>query len=283
MTLSDFQEAGSFLLSPSADASAMKTILKTARLSTPMAIVLGMALGWLVLPAQAQLSYHTDDHGNLVYTNDDSPRPQKASAQKASASLDPHRNSSQASADNSAPRSNSVPAGTATAGSKPTPPAQPVNPDVLHQLVAETAHKHNVDPALVSAVISTESNWNTSAISRKGALGLMQLVPETAMHLGVYNPFDPTQNVEAGVTYLSTLLDRYNGDLPKALAAYNAGPSVVDRWGGVPNYRETREYVQKVTSSYFQPGSEHHSPWRAASRPIYRTTTDDGRVVFTNE
>jgi soluble lytic murein transglycosylase-like protein len=153
---------------------------------------------------------------------------------------------------------------------------------VLHQLVQETAHKHHVDPNLVSAVISTESNWNTSAISRKGALGLMQLVPETALHFGVYNPFDPTQNVEAGVTYLSSLLDRYNGDLPKALAAYNAGPRAVDRWGGVPDYRETREYVRKVTSSYFQPGSQHQ-PWRAASRPIYRATTDDGLVVFTNE
>ena len=111
----------------------------------------------------------------------------------------------------------------------------------------------------------------------------MQLVPETAQHFGVYNPFDPTQNVEAGVKYLSTLLERYNGDLPKALAAYNAGPRVVDRWGGVPDFRETREYVRKVTSSYFQPGPEHHSPWRAAPRPIYRSTTDDGRVVFRNE
>jgi len=237
---------------------AMKTMLMTA--------VLFAALGMWALPAQAQLPYYIDERGNVVYTytNDDLPHTRKAPAGKSAAGSDPNRKGGEAHAANSAP-------------------ARPLGEDVLHQLVQETAHKHNVDPALVSAVISTESNWNTSAISRKGALGLMQLIPQTAQRFGVYNPFDPTQNVEAGVTYLSSLLDRYNGDLPKALAAYNAGPRVVDRWGGVPNYRETREYVQKVTSSYFQPGSGQHSPWRAASRPIYRSTTDDGRVVFTNE
>ena len=233
----------------------MNTMLKTAALC--------VALGWLTLPARAQLSYYMDANGNLVYTNDDARHATKTPAAKLPVASDSNRNSSDLHAANSAP-------------------ARPLGADVLHQLVQETAHKHHVDPNLVSAVISTESNWNTSAISRKGALGLMQLVPETAQHFGVYNPFDATQNVEAGVTYLSALLDRYNGDLPKALAAYNAGPRAVDRWGGVPDFRETREYVQKVTSSYFQPGSQH-LPWRAASKPIYRTTTDDGRVVFTNE
>ena len=240
--------------------STMKTLLMTAALCT--------AFG-AALPARAQLSYYVDEQGNIIYTNDEAPRPPKVPAEKAagengSAPTGPNQGSSALHAASSMPA------------------AQP-GPDVLHQLVQETAHKHNVDPNLVSAVISTESNWNTSAISRKGAQGLMQLVPETAQHFGVYNPFDPEQNVDAGVRYLSMLLDRYNGDLPKALAAYNAGPSAVDRWGGVPNYRETREYVQKVTSSYFQPGSEHKSTWRAATKPIYRSTTDDGRVLFTNE
>jgi len=154
---------------------------------------------------------------------------------------------------------------------------------VLHQIVQEKAEKNDMDPALVNAVISTESNWNTSALSRKGAQGLMQLVPETAQKFGVQNAWDPEQNIDAGVRYLRTLLVRYNNDLPKALAAYNAGPSVVDRWGGVPNYPETRDYVRKVTHSYFQPGSEPQSPLRAPSRQIYRSTTDDGRVIFTNE
>jgi soluble lytic murein transglycosylase-like protein len=241
----------------------MKTLLMTAALTA--------ALGWAALPARAQLSYYVDDQGNVVvYTNDNAPQARKASAEKApsekgSVGSELNRNTPTLHAANSAPAAPSLGA------------------DVLHQLVQETAQKHNVDPNLVSAVISTESNWNTSAISRKGAQGLMQLVPETAQHFGVYNPFDPAQNVDAGVRYLSMLLDRYNGDLPKALAAYNAGPRVVDRWGGVPDFRETREYVRKVTSTYFQPGSEHKSPWRAAPKPIYRTTTDDGRVLFTNE
>lgn len=233
----------------------MKTLLMTA--------LLCMAVGWVALPAQAQLSSYVDDRGNLVYTNNESQHPRKAPAEKASVGADPKTSELRS-------------AGSATA-------ARPLSGDVLHQLVQETAQKHNVDPNLVSAVISTESNWNTSAISRKGAQGLMQLVPETAQQFGVFNAFDPAQNVEAGTRYLRSLLERYNGDLPKALAAYNAGPRAVDRWGGVPDFRETREYVRKVTSSYFQPGSEHQSPWRAASKPIYRTTTDDGRVVFTNE
>ena len=240
----------------------MKTLLITAALCT--------AIG-AALPARAQLSYYVDEQGNIVYTNDALPRKastEKAAGEKSSAGSNLNGNG----------------LGLRAANSVPAPSfGQALAPDVLHQLVQETAQKHNVDPKLVSAVISTESNWNTSAVSRKGAQGLMQLVPETAQHFGVYNPFDPAQNVDAGVRYLSMLLERYNGDLPKALAAYNAGPSAVDRWGGVPDYRETREYVRKVTSSYFQPGSEHKSPWRAAPKPIYRTTTDNGRVLFTNE
>ena len=149
-------------------------------------------------------------------------------------------------------------------------------------MVQDASEKHHVDPKLVRAVISAESNWNASAVSRKGALGLMQLVPGTAQRLGVGNAFDPAQNVDAGVRYLGMLLERYNGDLSKALAAYNAGPGIVDRFGGVPNFPETRNYVQKVTSTYFGPGAgTGFQP--QAPRPIYRTVEADGRVVFTNE
>jgi len=156
-------------------------------------------------------------------------------------------------------------------------PAEPATQDELDTMVQETAEKHNVDPKLVRAVISTESNWNPSAVSSKGAMGLMQLIPGTAQQLGVGNAFDPAQNVDAGVRYLGMLLERYNGDLSKALAAYNAGPGIVDRFGGVPNIPETRSYVRKVTSTYFGPGLQRRSP------PIYRTVQADGRVVFTNE
>jgi soluble lytic murein transglycosylase-like protein len=239
----------------------------------PITVALFLAAGWLALPAHGQLSSYVDERGNVVYTNADSPAARKAEAEKNAAAADAKAKAEQASAKQAAADSNALP------GALP----KSINPDVLHQIVQETAQKHDVDPALVSAVISTESNWNTSALSRKGAQGLMQLVPETAQKLGVYNAWDPQQNIDGGVRYLHMLLDRYNGDLPKALAAYNAGPSAVDRWGGVPNYPETQEYVRKVTHTYFQPGSANQSGSRAGSRPIYRFATDDGRVIFTNE
>jgi soluble lytic murein transglycosylase-like protein len=161
-------------------------------------------------------------------------------------------------------------------------PATP--PDRLDRIVREAAERHQVDPALVKAVISTESGWNPQARSRKGAVGLMQLIPETAQRFGVGNPYDPAQNVEAGTTYLKTLLDRYDGDLNKSLAAYNAGEHAVDRSGGVPAFRETRQYVQKVTNAYFQPGSGRSStPWSPPKPHVRQATDSSGRVVFTNE
>ena len=238
-----------------------------------MTVALCVAAGCLVPSAHGQLSSYVDEHGTLVYTNADSPARRKAEAEKKSVASDAKAKAEQAP-DKQAP---------ADSGALPGALPKSINPDMLHQMVQETAQKHDVDPALVSAVISTESNWNTSALSRKGAQGLMQLVPETAQKLGVFNAWDPQQNIDGGVRYLHMLLDRYNGDLPKALAAYNAGPSAVDRWGGVPNYPETQEYVRKVTHTYFQPGSAQQSGSRAGSRPIYRFATDDGRVIFTNE
>jgi soluble lytic murein transglycosylase-like protein len=153
----------------------------------------------------------------------------------------------------------------------------------IEDMIREVSARYLVDPALVRSVIETESNWNSEAVSRKGALGLMQLVPGTAQQLGVNNAFDPKQNLDGGVRYLHSLLERYNGDLDKALAAYNAGPGAVDRAGGVPRFRETREYVQKVTDSYFRPGSDRLPYAYNVLRPIYRVVDQNGRLVFTNE
>jgi hypothetical protein len=119
----------------------------------------------------------------------------------------------------------------------------------LHALADRHAETHAINPALVRAVIQAESAWNTRAVSPKGALGLMQLMPETATELGVVDPFDPAQNIQAGVRYLKRLLDRYDGNPELALAAYNAGPGAVDRYGGkIPPYRETQAYVRKIVS-----------------------------------
>ena len=161
--------------------------------------------------------------------------------------------------------------------------AQLANRGKIEEMIREVSARYRVDPALVRAVIQTESNFNSTAVSRKGALGLMQLVPTTAQQMGVTNAFDPKQNLDGGVHYLRTLLERYNGDLDRALAAYNAGPGAVDRAGGIPWFRETRDYVQKVTDSYYRPGSDRLPRAFDQQRPIYRAVDSDGRVVFSNE
>jgi hypothetical protein len=116
--------------------------------------------------------------------------------------------------------------------------------------ISESARAHGVAPELVASVIAVESNFNPNAVSWRSARGLMQLMPETAARFGVTRVFDPQQNIEAGTRYLKELLQRYNGDLALTLAAYNAGPDRVGQYRSVPPYRETREYVRRVTEKF---------------------------------
>jgi len=117
-------------------------------------------------------------------------------------------------------------------------------------LIADSSRAHGVAQELVASVIAVESNFNPNAVSWKSARGLMQLMPNTAVRLGVKNIFDPQQNIDAGTRYLKELLLRYNYDLPLTLAAYNAGPNRVEQYRSVPPYRETRDYVRRVTEKY---------------------------------
>lgn len=164
-------------------------------------------------------------------------------------------------------------------------------------IVSEKANRYDVDPSLIHAVIKTESNGNPYAVSRKGAKGLMQLMPSTASDMRVGNIFDPEENIDGGTRYLRYLLDRFNGDLILALAAYNAGPKAVERTGSVPHIPETRQYVKKVLSIYNGRTSYPVSsgvklatlPALAApvkaivrSEPIYKVVTENGATLFTN-
>jgi len=130
------------------------------------------------------------------------------------------------------------------------PASAAFGPAELVELATAAAHRHGLDPALVSAVVAVESGFQPQAVSPKGARGLMQLMPRTAREMGIADPFDPAANLDGGSRYLSSLVARYDGDLTRALAAYNAGMGAVARHGGVPPYAETRKYVRKVLGRY---------------------------------
>jgi len=132
--------------------------------------------------------------------------------------------------------------------------------------IEQAAARHNVDPNLVRAVVKVESNFNPNAVSRKGAMGLMQLMPSTARQLNVKNPFDPEQNVDAGVRHLKQLLESYGGDIKLTLAAYNAGAGAVARSSGMPRYAETQNYVRRITNLYYGGGAVSHA--EASQDPV---------------
>jgi len=196
---------------------------------------------WTVTPAQAQIYSWRDANGVLTLSD----RPQNASAQAITVSV-------------------GTPAVVSRGG----------NP-VYERLIRQHASNQGVRPDLVRAVIQVESAFNPKAVSPKGAMGLMQLMPATARELGVVDPFNPAENIRAGVTYLRRLLDRYDDNEQLALAAYNAGPTAVDKYGSkVPPYKETRDYVQRITGIQ---GTLRNGP----EQRIYKVTEIiDGREVI---
>jgi len=162
------------------------------------------------------------------------------------------------------------------------------HPVDLNEVVASASGTYRLDPDLVNSVIRAESGFNVRAVSPKGAQGLMQLMPQTASQLGVQNAFDPQANVEGGTRYLRELLERYDFDLIKALAAYNAGPQRVEQYGGVPPYYETKAYVahivrdfnkKKLAQKNAQAATAHATPKTTAkgkTKPAVSPSTSQG-------
>jgi soluble lytic murein transglycosylase-like protein len=168
-------------------------------------------------------------------------------------------------------------------------PAPPPGAGRYARAIAEAAARYGVAPLLIASIIRVESNFDHRAVSPKGAMGLMQLMPETARMLGVRDAFDPVQNIDAGARHLRGLLERLGGDLPLVLAAYNAGEGAVQAHGGVPPYPESRQYVTRILQllEAAGPGDEKDDEKEedirvAQSERLYTLPTADGTVVWTN-
>jgi len=158
--------------------------------------------------------------------------------------------------------------------------ALPPDRSELRQLVNRVSLEHGVDPKLVDALVRVESSYDPGAISRRGAMGLMQLMPDTANRLDVEDPFNPEENVRAGVKEFSRLVDRYAGNLQLALAAYNAGEGAVARYRGIPPYNETRNYVSRILTLYTGKPFRLAGTYRA--RPVRMVRDREGNAVITN-
>ena len=151
------------------------------------------------------------------------------------------------------------------------------NSGAISETIRQAAHHYGVDSRLIEAMVQVESRFEPFAVSRVGAMGLMQLMPETARQLGVANPFDIEENIYAGVRYFKSLYNRFNGNLRLSLAAYNAGPAAVEMYGGVPPYPETMSYVEKIIRLFREAGGQ-----TVSGTPL-RVERSSGGLVITNE
>jgi len=246
--------------------------------------------------SDSMITSTTDGDGRTVYVNESGPKASRSSSQTTERrsplvfwSVTDHRWKPVPSANVRAARSaaeevNQYLGAHAKSGS--SLPVQRVEPSraftqpEIDAAIDEAAARHNVDPNLVRAVIKVESNFNPNAVSRKGAMGLMQLMPQTARSLNVANPFDPEQNVDAGVRQLKHLMQNYGGDVKLTLAAYNAGPGAVARSAGVPHFAETRNYVRRITQLYYGKSDLGPSLFVESAHDPIRVQRDSKGVLY---
>ncbi len=293
-------------------------LTRTTALATSLAFLPALLLMFIAPPRawaaegedSPQLITPTDEHGRKVYVNEPAPARTRHTESQQSEALQPRRPSlvywsSKENRWKPVPSANTASMQAARSAAAEVSQyaqyyghdsSQSANAKILaantrgHQASQEeidssivmAAARHNVDPNLVRAVVKVESNFNSNAVSRKGAMGLMQLMPSTARQLNVKNPFDPDQNVDAGVRHLKQLLENYGGDVNLTLAAYNAGSGAVARSAGVPHYAETQNYVRRITNLYYggfdlSPSGPSHAPVRVqrdARGVLYISNTD---------
>jgi hypothetical protein len=234
-------------------------------------IVAAMTLLLFLSPAvHADIYKYTDENGVICFTDAPFGKKTEKVAQEKTSDLSVESRASQ------------------TPGKRPAASAS-AGPVDYTAYVREAASKYEIEPELIRAVIRAESNGNHRAVSRKGAMGLMQLMPQTASDMNVSNPFNPEENIEGGTRYLRYLIEKFNGDITLALAAYNAGPRTVEKYGNVPPITETVQYVKKVFAFYrggrnvtVQGGRDSATKNFNVPTVVYKIVLEDGTVLFTN-
>ena len=268
----------------------MRKRLQIALMASPViATFLSLTTPYLRAQAgSASITSSIDGSGRKVYVNDETPvtAPRRSTAPAVQSSglmywsPTAHTWKPVASANIRAARSAAAEVSTSQQVSSFVR-GKPFTQQEIDAAIEQAASRHNVDPSLVRAVIKVESNFNPNAVSRTGAMGLMQLMPQTARSLNVVNPFDPQQNVDAGVRHLKRLMESYGGDVKLSLAAYNAGAGAVARSAGVPHFRETRNYVKRITQLYYGgSGFGHTASWAAPVHEPVRVTRDERGVLY---